>query len=66
MVSVLASSPSRVKPKIMKLVFVATSLSLHHKGVKADWLVRNQNNVSEWLDMSTRVLLFRRTSTTKL
>jgi hypothetical protein len=23
-----------------------------------DWLVRNQNNVSEWSDMSTRGLLF--------
>jgi hypothetical protein len=24
-----------------------------------DWLVLNQNNVSEWTDMSTRGLLFR-------
>jgi len=23
-----------------------------------DWLTRNQNNVSEWSDMSTRGLLF--------
>ena len=23
-----------------------------------DWLIRNQNNVSEWSDMSTRGLLF--------
>jgi hypothetical protein len=23
-----------------------------------DWLARNQNNVSEWSDMSTRKLLF--------
>jgi hypothetical protein len=23
-----------------------------------DWLARNQNNVSEWIDMSTRGLLF--------
>jgi hypothetical protein len=23
-----------------------------------DWLARNRNNVSEWSDMSTRILLF--------
>ena len=28
-----------------------------------DWLVRNQNNVSEWNNMSIRGLLFYRTST---
>jgi hypothetical protein len=56
MVSVLASSvvdrgfePGRVKPKTIKLVFVASSLSTR--------LARNQNNVSEWSDMSTRGLL---------
>jgi hypothetical protein len=31
-----------------------------------DWLARNQNNVSEWSDMSTRGLLFQRTSTIKI
>ena len=28
------------------------------RGRRKDWLARNQNNVSEWIDMSTRVLLF--------
>jgi hypothetical protein len=28
------------------------------KGKSKDWLARNQNNVSEWSDMSTHVLLF--------
>jgi hypothetical protein len=31
-----------------------------------DWLVRKQNNVSEWSDMSTRGLLFQWTSTIKI
>ena len=31
-----------------------------------DWLARNQNNVSEWSDMSTRGLLFQRASTIKI
>ena len=55
MVSVLASSAvdRGVKPKTMKLVFVASSLSIKEK----DWLVRDQNNVSEWSDMSTHGLL---------
>ena len=29
-----------------------------------DWLTRNQNNVSEWSDMSIRGLLSQRASTT--
>jgi hypothetical protein len=28
------------------------------RGKNKDWLTRNQNNVSEWSDMSTRGLLF--------
>ena len=31
-----------------------------------DWLARNQNNVSEWSDMSTRGLLFHLASTIKI
>jgi hypothetical protein len=31
-----------------------------------DWLARNQNNVSEWSDMSTRELLFQWGSTIKI
>ena len=28
------------------------------RGQRKDWLARNQNNVSEWSDMSTRGMLF--------
>jgi hypothetical protein len=31
-----------------------------------DWLARNQDNVSEWSEMSTRGLLFQRTITMKI
>jgi predicted LPLAT superfamily acyltransferase len=31
-----------------------------------DWLARNQNNVSEWSDISTRILLFQWASTIKI
>ena len=31
-----------------------------------DWLARNQNNVSEWSDMTTSGLLFQRASTKKI
>jgi hypothetical protein len=33
---------------------------------KKDWLARNQNNVSEWSNMSICALLFRGTSTIKI
>jgi hypothetical protein len=36
--------------------FFAKHTSLRRKS--KDWLGRNQNNVSEWSDMSTRGLLF--------
>jgi hypothetical protein len=36
--------------------FSATHAALRRKS--KDWLARNQNNVSEWSDMSTRGLLF--------
>ena len=57
MVSVLAASivdsiPDREKQKTIKLVFVASPLSTQHL------LTRNQNNMSEWNDMSTCGLLF--------
>ena len=35
MLFILGSSPSPVKPKTVKLVFVAFSLSTEHEGVKA-------------------------------
>jgi len=52
-------SPDRVKRKTKKLVFVAFSAkhaSLMSKST--DGLARNQDNVSEWSDMSMRGLLF--------
>ena len=67
MVSVLAlsvvdrgSSPGRAKPKKIKLVFVASPLFKHAalRRERKDWLALNQNNVSQWSDMSTRGLLF--------
>ena len=46
-----------VKPKIIKLVFVASKHAALRRKSK-DWLALNRNNVSEWSDMSTRGLLF--------
>jgi hypothetical protein len=66
MVSVLASSAvdcgfelwsGQTKDfKIGICCFSARHAALRRKS--KDWLDRNQNNVSEWSDMSTRVLLF--------
>ena len=42
--------------KIGICCFSAKYAALRRKS--KDWLVRNQNNVSEWSDMSTRRLLF--------
>jgi hypothetical protein len=36
------------------------------RGKNKDWLARNQNNVSEWNDMSTRRLLLQWASTIKI
>jgi hypothetical protein len=53
----LDSSPGLVKSNTLKLVFVTSPLSMQYYGVrtKTGWLV-NQNNVSEWSDMSTQVV----------
>jgi len=66
MVSVLASSAvdrgSELRSgqtkdyKIGICCYSAKQAALRRKS--KDWLARNQNNVSEWSDMSTRVLLF--------
>jgi len=37
-----------------------------YKRNSKDWLVRNQNNVSEWSDMFTRWLLFQWASNIKI
>ena len=47
----MGSSPDRVKPKTIKLVFVASLLIIRRKSTY--WLARNKDNVSEWGDMST-------------
>ena len=66
MVSMLASGvvdrdvePNRVKPKNIKIgicCFSAKHAALRRKSKY--WLVRNQDNVSEWDDMSVRGRLF--------
>jgi hypothetical protein len=64
MVSVLGSSPvdrgfeprsSQTKDYNWYLLFSAKHAALRSKSI--DWLARNQNNVSEWGNMSTRGLL---------
>ena len=64
MVSVLASSvvdrgfdPRSGQTKDYKISICC--FSAKHAAVRnTDWLAGNQNNVSEWSDMSTRGLLF--------
>jgi hypothetical protein len=55
---------------IINLVFVASPLSMQYYGERKskDWLAQdfNQDNVSEWDNMSIRGLLFQWTSTIKL
>jgi hypothetical protein len=62
MVSMLASSPNQVKPKI-HIGICCFSAALKSKS--KDWLPRNQDNVSKWGDMSTHVLLLQWASTIK-
>ena len=74
MASVLASSveicgsePRSGQTKDNKLgicCFSAKHASLKSKS--KDWLARNQNNMSEWSDMSIHGLLFQRASTIKI
>ena len=74
MVSVLASSavdrgfePQSGQTKNYKIgicCFSAKHAALMRKS--KDWLARNQNNVSEWSDMSTLGLLFHWASTIKI
>ena len=53
----VGSSTGRVKLITIKLAFRKKS---------KDWLARNQKNVSEWSDISTRGLLFQWASTIKI
>ena len=50
--------------KIGICCFSANHAELRRKS--KDWMTRNQNNVSEWSDMSTRGLLFQWASTIKI
>ena len=60
-VFVIVVSAGRVKPKTIKLEFVATPLSTQQlQGVRANScrIGLSRDNVFEWSDMSTRRLLF--------
>ena len=52
--------PRSGQTKDYEIDIVASPLSTQH------WLARNQNNVSEWSDISTRGLLFQWASTIKI
>jgi hypothetical protein len=74
MVSMLASSvvdrgfePWSDQTKDYKIGICCFSTKHAAYGRKSkDWLARNQNNVSEWSDMSTSRLLFQLASTIKI
>jgi len=56
----VGSSLDQVKPKTMKLVFNCC-FSIKHAALRRkskDWLAQNQDNLSEWSDMSARRLCF--------
>ena len=62
----MGSSPGSGQTKDCKIVIcclLAKYAALTRKN--KDWLARNQNNVSEWSDMSTHGLLVQRASTIK-
>jgi hypothetical protein len=47
---------------VLRLWLLNTCFSARHEALRSkskDWLARNQNNVSEWIDMSSHGLLFR-------
>jgi len=51
----MGSSPGRVKPKTIKLIFVASLLTMLYAALSSKnkhWLALYQNNMSEWSDMS--------------
>ena len=46
-----------LKNQTVKLLYVAPPLSMQHLMSKnKDWMAQDQNNVSEWIDMSTHGL----------
>ena len=63
MVSVLASSQTK------EYCIAICCFSTKHAALRTkskDWLARNQDNVSEWSDMSTHGLLFQWASTVQI
>ena len=71
MISMLTSSagdhgfkPQSGQNKDYKFGICCISVALRSKS--NNWLALNQDNVSEWSDMSTRRLLFHCASTTKI
>jgi len=62
------SSPDLVKPKTMKLLFVAYLLSRQHYKEKEQKLVGSESgyNVSEWGNMSISGMLFQWARTIKI
>jgi hypothetical protein len=72
MVSVFASSVVNLgykhrsgQTKDYKIVICCFAKHAALRNKSKDWSARNQNNVSEWSDMSTRRLLFQWSSTIK-
>ena len=74
MISVLASSTvdrglepwsGQIKDYKIGICFLSAKHAAFMRKSK-DWLARNQNNVSEWSDMSTLGLLFQWASTIKI
>ena len=63
---IVGSSPDRVEPdyKIGICCFSAKHTAL--RGKSNDWLAQNQDNMTQWGDMSTRGLLFQRVNTIKI
>jgi hypothetical protein len=63
----LGFEPPSGQTKTLKLVFAVFLVNTQHLGVRVkDCLARNQDNVSEWSNMSTRGLLFQWASTLKI
>jgi hypothetical protein len=53
----VGSIPDLFKPRTIKFIFGASPQSKEHSGERADWLAQNQDNVSEWSDMSIHGLI---------
>ena len=55
----MGSNPGQIKLETMKLVIAAKNAS--QSRTKSDWLTQNQENMSEWSDISIRRRLFHAT-----